>query len=588
MSGSEGKSQEAEGSAIWPEVEIARARHASEPSRYLIAVLTSGAVLTLLLVGWLVALGRPRALLAGVVLAAFVATLWLVLQVKRVRLLGAAVRVSERTTPELFRVVETVRDRLGYAKRTDVYVTEQTTVPIQLDSLLGTRILIIKGEFVGDLLAEKKDAELIFLLATYFGALKARYDRLNLILIVLNFVGVLHIFNPLINPWYRATVYSGDQMAYLCCRDLRVSLDVAFRSLVGKEMSPFVTPNGVVGQAHDVHRNLILRLYQWFAPSPHPTNRYLNLLAFAAAMEREQYVAYLNTLDAEAARKLEDFRRSHPVTGGSGVLMPLADLVAGATLLVGLVAGLSLAGNQPLGAIIPSSTEVGTESPPAAAGGSADAGSGAEGTGAEDPGTGGTGTESGTGDTGTEDAGTEETGNEDAGTEDTGTEDTGTEDTGNEDTGTEDAGTEDVGTDYQSFLASLPYGFKSTCSDQTAEFVQYYEGAQVVALCQPTNAGTPESVWFYQFANSSQAQEAFSSTTYDYASGDCPDDAPATTTWDNVTGSQAGLLGCGTDSDGRATVAWTDDAQGVFTLATGEETDTVEDIVRWWANIPAF
>ena len=558
MSGPDGVRPEgATPPVVSPELDILRARHVTEPSRYFVAVLVSGTVLAILLFGWIIAFGRPRAFLAGVTLAAIIALLWLFLQIRRVRLLGAAVRVSERTTPELFRVIETVRNRLGYTKRTDVYVTERTNTPLQLESLLGTRILVVKGEFVGELLAEKKEAELVFLFATYFGALKARYDRLNLILILLNSINVLHIFNPLINPWYRATVYSGDQMAYLVCHDLRVSLDVAFRSLVGKEMAPFVTSNGVVGQAHQVRRNVILRLYQWFSPSPHATNRYLNLLAFAAEVERDQYAAYLDTLDAESTQHLEDFRRSHSVTGGSGFLMPVADLVAGSALLVGLVLGLSMAGNNPLTGDTFESAAAQTSS---------------------------AGTSVGEARRTTGTPGTTDPGTTDPGTTDPGTTDPGTTDPGTTDPGT----TERDSAAYVAFVESLPYGFAKTCTDVTPELGDIYDDIVVVAWCSPTSSGTPDTVQLYQFATASQARAAFESETTDYTPGGCPDDAPATDTWSQESADAGGLLGCGTDDDGLAEVIWTDDAPGVLSVATGEDDDTVESVMEWWRNIPSF
>ncbi len=507
-------------------VDIGLARHATEPSRYLLAVLASSVALAIFSLGWIVIVGRFEALRQVGVAVLSLGFLWLAIQIHRIRLLGAAVKVSRRTTPELQRAVDFVRLRLDYTKRTDVYVTDRITEPIVLQSLLGSRILLVKGDFVADLVADEKEAELTFLLATYFGALKAKYDRFNLVLLALEAVGVLRVVNPLINPWYRATVYSGDQMAYLCCNDLQVSLSVAFRSLVGKGMAPFVQTNGVLDQARSVRRSLILRLSQLMSPAPHPTNRYLNLLSFAATRTNEQYGAFLGALDADVAQYLETHRARHRVTGGPAPLMPFADVLAGLVLAFGVMVGLVLANDN--GILAPD--DVGNDVTPV-------------------------------GGTPVQPVPEQPTPEEPA-------------------PPSEDA----TDQDFDAFIASLPYGFARTCVDETAELGDLYSGITVVAICFPTAAGTPDAVWLYKFGSSSDAVNAFEERTIDTPEGECPDDAPAVGGWSQDGG--AGSVGCYIDDDGLATVLWTDESAGLLTVATGEDEDTLRDVVHWWAQLP--
>ncbi len=161
------------------EVDLRTSRHHTEPSRYLLAVVSSSVVVAILLFALIVVYGRQQALLVGLLVIPGIGFVWLLLQLNRIRLLGQAVRVSPATTPELQHTVDEVRARLDYTKRTDVFVTERVDVPIQLQSLFGVRVLVVQGAFVADLIDEGRHTELMFLLATYLGALKARYDRLT-------------------------------------------------------------------------------------------------------------------------------------------------------------------------------------------------------------------------------------------------------------------------------------------------------------------------------------------------------------------------------------------------------------------------
>ena len=491
------------------------------------ALLTSSVVLALLVVGWIIIVGRFEALREVATLVLFLAFFWVAVQVNRIRLLGAALKVSHRTTPALQTAIDSVRLRLDYTKRTDVYVTEQTSAPIRLQSLFGARILVVKGDFVADLLAENKEAELVFLLATYFGALKAKYDRLNLVLVVLNFVNVLKFVNPLLNPWYRATVYSGDQMAYVCCRDLHVSLAVAFRSLVGKEMAPLVLANGVLDQARSVRGSFILRFSQLFAASPHPTNRYLNLLAFAAADTSEQYDSFVRALEPDVAHYVESYRANHRVTGGSGALMPIADVLSGILLVLGVAVGAVLAHNRGISEPAPASQPVYPQPTP-------------EPTPVPEP----------------------------------------------TPTPTETVSPAEDNTSFSTFVEALPYGFARTCTDATSDMGSQFAGTEVVALCYPTAPGTPSTVYIYEFDTGSAAGDAFDQFTAGAATGNCPDDSPAVNTWDY--GGDSGSIGCYTDSAGAAHVIWTDDGVGVLTDAAGEDTDTPQDVMDWWSQLPVL
>jgi hypothetical protein len=278
--------------------------HPTEFSRLVIALSASAVVFGLyaIEVGIHEGPGALVGITAGV--AAAGALVWLSLQVARSRLLGGAVRVSDVSLPELQSVFDEVRARLDYHQQVDVYVVDKVKGGSMMTSYLGTRLILIEGDLVADLLGEGRHAELIFLIGRHIGQLKARHQRLQLILTTLSVVDSLKFLQIFLTPYFRATTKSGDQIAAACCGDIRATVLTMNRLLVGEELGPQVDIRGVLDQAAIVRQWWLPRLAQMFQSQPHATNRYLNLLAFFARVAPEQINAWKATLDATTARRL--------------------------------------------------------------------------------------------------------------------------------------------------------------------------------------------------------------------------------------------------------------------------------------------
>src|SRR3982074_934374 len=130
--------------------------------RFWLAALASGAFLLLLLY----ALGnRGLSTLIAVVISLLitVCSVWWALQVMRARLLGNSVKVTSVSFPELQTLLDEVRTQLGYKGRVDVYVAEKSDPSVRLTAYLGTRIILIEGGLVDELLDPSKQAQLRFL-----------------------------------------------------------------------------------------------------------------------------------------------------------------------------------------------------------------------------------------------------------------------------------------------------------------------------------------------------------------------------------------------------------------------------------------
>lgn len=261
--------------------------HPTERSRFALALV---AVLLALLFVVLAGLGSASSGFGGYlgsILGALVflgAFAWFGQQLYRARLLGASVRVGADTVPALQELLDEVRSTLGYRKRVDVYVVDQVKepVPLKTTSYFGTRVIIVEGDLVADMLTSSGGRDqLTFLLGRSIGALSAKHMRLDLIVVLLASLDALKYISPFLRPWYRATAYSGDQIGMACCSNLEAALLATRRLLVGKELADDLPSGNVLPQACLVQRRLLPRLVQLFAPEPHVTNRYANLICFA-------------------------------------------------------------------------------------------------------------------------------------------------------------------------------------------------------------------------------------------------------------------------------------------------------------------
>ncbi len=277
--------------------------HPTENSRYALALSVSLLVFGVVAIGMVASGGSIilyEVLLAVIVLGA---AIWLSLQIAKSRLLGGAVLVSETSLPSLQAVFNEIRALLDYHKHVDVYIMDKVDGGSVMTSYLGTRIILLEGGLVAELLEEGHRAELAFLIGRHIGQLKAKHQRLQWILIVILVVDKLKFLQLFLAPYFRATAKSGDQIAAACCGDIRATARTMNRLLAGKELGPQLNIEGVIDQAVTVRKRWLPRLAQLWQNEPHATNRYLNLLAFYAQTAPDQINAWRATLDPAAASR---------------------------------------------------------------------------------------------------------------------------------------------------------------------------------------------------------------------------------------------------------------------------------------------
>ena len=316
-------------------------RHPYEGSRFAIALVASAlsvafGVLVLVMIGQ-----QSEIALIVLLVVASLAAAWVLIQLWRIRLLADAVLVGPQTLPEVQAAVDTVRERLDFHGRLPVFVVDRIgrvmtgeAAAVTLTSFFGVNVLVAEGGALGDLSDEGDHERLVFVLATYFGAVKARTAQWTPFLYALQFTFLPKLVFPFVYPWMRATVYTGDRIAYACCGDLNIGLEACYRALVGKEVAGHIQASGLTGQALTVRSRFLLRLTQLLRPVPHVTNRYLDLLSFAAVYEPAAYERFRGSLDPSVAavdgvlHRLQK-RRPSPVAIPVGVALSALLLIGG-------------------------------------------------------------------------------------------------------------------------------------------------------------------------------------------------------------------------------------------------------------------
>lgn len=328
-----------------PVVDVRELEHPYQFSRFLLALSSTVIVFgALALWGFIILPELVVPYLAPVVTFVLIAALsiWVLVLIHRSRLLGSAVLVAPETLPRLAVIIEEVRTSLDYRRRVDVYVAEKASSPGTTWNFLGTRIILLEGGLVADLQEDEKRPQLVFLLGSQFGRLKARHRQFTLLEAWLDGQENLKFLNLFLAPYFRATTYSGDQIGTACCGDIWAAAAMMNRLLVGKELIPSLEVSGVLDQAARVSSRWLPRLAQLAMNEPHLTNRYLNLMAFAQRKFPDAAQTYFDTLEpATRERLMQVIERSPHRRNAAAVRRGVPALIAaGATLVALVLAGI--------------------------------------------------------------------------------------------------------------------------------------------------------------------------------------------------------------------------------------------------------
>ena len=507
-----------------PALDVRRLRHPSEPSRFALAASAS-----ILLVGLgLLLLLRLAGVLALAVLGAgllmVLGLVWWAVQVHRASLLGAAARVTPETFPVLSAAAGEVKQQVGYTRPVEIFVIAHTEVPVRLTSFFGTHILLMEGDLVADLVKPGNRPQLDFILATFFGKLKVKALAWAPLLIAIDALQLPQVLNFLIAPWERATVYTGDQVAAVCCGSLDESIIALNRLLVGKDLAHSVGMNGLMDQAATVRRRWLPRLQQLYSSYPHLTNRYLNLLSFAGQSAPGQAYAFRGRLSPATNARVYDVSAKLARLHHRGPRRVLAySWIVASTALLGLAAfaifflvpqndlvtlGSILSSSAPAtpGPVVP---------PPAPPAGPATLPPSP----APPP-------------------------------------------------------------DPAAALAShAPAAFASTCSALSPQAAM--TGVVAAIGCAPTGAGDPTSVQYYQFDNATDMNAAFENAVNGATEDGTCDQAGQRGTYQFTNGPGAGSWACYYDTGNDGDMVWTDTGLNILAVAS-DPVETPQQLHDWF------
>jgi hypothetical protein len=510
-----------------PVVDVRTLQHPYEFSRLLLAlsstVIVFGAiVLWIFLV--LPELAVPYLAPVVVLLLLVALAIWLLVLVHRARLLGSAVLVTPATLPRLAEVVEQVRTSLDYRRRVDVYVTEKAPSPVTTWNYLGTRIILLEGGLIADLQEDATRPQLVFLLGSEFGRLKARHRRFTLVVAWLEGQENLRLLHLFLAPYFRATTYSGDQIGAACADDVTAGAAMMNRLLVGKDLSPSLAVSGVLDQAARVRSRWLPRVAQLAMDRPHLTNRYLNLLAFAEQRFPAAAQEYFDSVEPSTRERLLHVIEDSPhrrKPAGSRRTVP-AVIAAVVTMIALVLAG--VAGVQARRLLLT-------------------------------------------------------LGEEDVAVE---PEDTGTP----EDPTTPEESPEPApATAAEVLLGHLPKSFVGRCQEVSEQDPAQARGLIVELSCSP-NTGDPEQMYFLQYESVHAAEEVYSYLTggTTLPEGTCLSTDPGR--GDVVQGAvTTGRYGCYQTDAGDNVYVWTDLEQGIMGVAADSAMTFFQ--LRWWQTLDA-
>lgn len=131
-----------EATGTYPTLDVAALRHRTEPSRFALAAIACGLIAGGTNFFVLAAYGPEYFLVIAPVVAGALGSLWVLVQLVRIRNLAAAVKVSRETFPEVQDAIDEIRSRLSYRRRTDVYLVDKQTPPVTLASYFGYRVIV--------------------------------------------------------------------------------------------------------------------------------------------------------------------------------------------------------------------------------------------------------------------------------------------------------------------------------------------------------------------------------------------------------------------------------------------------------------
>lgn len=201
--------------------------------------------------------------------------LWLSGRTAEAALLMGSVEVNEKNFPELFSLIQKVRQLLQYEKEVPAYVLDGK-VQIGLLSILRTKRLIISSSVLAD---NPPKEQLIFAVTHHITRLKAKHDYFGQLTEFIDGVESAHFLNVFLYPYERATAYTADRVAAIVAGKAEHGKNYLVRTMVGNHAAKEVSFSGIQSQAERA-RGFFAWLARLPSPTPGTTHRIVELKNF--------------------------------------------------------------------------------------------------------------------------------------------------------------------------------------------------------------------------------------------------------------------------------------------------------------------
>ncbi len=232
---------------------------------------------------------------------------WIIIEMTVVKLTGNAVRVSEKSFPEINQIYLALKKEMKLKEGVPIFIVQDGEVNGYVAKHLNRRFIILNSELVAGMKnGDQELSEIEWVIARFLGALKTKHFRFNLFYFLVDTAEETFVLNFLLKPYERATQFTGDNIGLLANKNLETSISAMHKIMIGNGLSKEVKMEAILHQAMILSKR---SFFAWMAKaySNHPYNvqRFLNLLGFAKKEFPDQFRDYVNQLEPEYRRALE-------------------------------------------------------------------------------------------------------------------------------------------------------------------------------------------------------------------------------------------------------------------------------------------
>jgi len=230
-------------------------------------------------------------------------SIWFIVSMIRAIFIGSSILVSEHNFPEVLNLSERIKNRIGYSGKVEIYICDGSRINATLMRYFNRKILYLTSKAIEE--TKENQAELVWLIARHYAALRVRQSELLLIQLLILWTDTAKVMNLFIYPYFRSVSYTGDMVGLALCGDLASSISGLNKLLMGGKLYKEVSIAGIATQSLELKGNFFGWITTLISPEPHMVNRHLNLVAFTHEQWPGEYERYMSSLNPATRQSVE-------------------------------------------------------------------------------------------------------------------------------------------------------------------------------------------------------------------------------------------------------------------------------------------